>query len=310
MDIDATEAGPGHPWDESRTGSRPGKDEIVRSLLKVSSLIQDTAALHRGGEVKRSWTTPVAPDETSVVEAVAQLVRRARQSVDICFAEHTPRSRRFIEALRARKATVRVRITHSGPGRAGTREFWERVAGSDHIEVRTARVPLIDCVVVDCRSALLIADSPLGPQVSLTRAGGVVGALHALFLAVWRGATPVRARIDWGGRARAELAERVLRCLHSGMTDAQAADELSVSTRTYQCYVAEVMAALGATSRFQAGLRAAELGLLPTATPPTAPLETPSTAPPAAPLETPPTAPPATPLETPPTAPPAAPPED
>ncbi|MBL1081179.1 hypothetical protein JK359_04170 [Streptomyces actinomycinicus] len=94
------------------------------------------------------------------------------------------------------------------------------------------------------------------------------------------------------------------------MTDAQAADELSVSTRTYQCYVAEVMAALGATSRFQAGLRAAELGLLPTATPPTAPLETPSTAPPAAPLETPPTAPPATPLETPPTAPPAAPPED
>ncbi len=49
-----------------------------------------------------------------------------------------------------------------------------------------------------------------------------------------------------------------------------AARELSVSVRTYRRYVAEMMSLLGADSRFQAGVRAAELGL-PPLTPPAAP---------------------------------------
>ncbi len=53
----------------------------------------------------------------------------------------------------------------------------------------------------------------------------------------------------------------ILEALGSGLTDAAAARRLGVSLRTYRRRVAELMAALEAGSRFQAGLRAGELGL-------------------------------------------------
>lgn len=294
----------GQAWGESRRGSGAGKDEVDRALLEVSCLIEDAVAVRGGSGGSGSDeppTVPVAPDEASITAAIAEQVGRARQSVDICFAEHTTRTDRCVEILRARDEAVPVRLLFAGSGHAsapghphphghahgqghgqahgpGHRhnpppapQPWEALAAHEHVLVRTARVPLIDCVVVDGTSALLIADSAMGPQVSLTRSCGVVGALHSLFAAVWRGATPVPAGIDWGSAARAEFVAWILGCLHSGMTDQQAADELSVSLRTYRRYVAEIMTALGATSRFQAGLRAAELGLLPAPVPPSTP---------------------------------------
>ncbi|MFB7503166.1 helix-turn-helix transcriptional regulator [Streptomyces broussonetiae] len=239
----------------------------------MSSLIDNAVALHRDTEAEVPLAIPVEPDEASITAAIAEQICQARQSVDICFAEHTTRARRVIEILRARNETVRVRIARSEPGRHRVPEHWEDLAASEHIELRIARVPLIDCVIVDGRSAVLIADSALGPQASLTRSDGVADALHALFAAVWCSATPVPVRIDWDGHARATFVKQVLGCLNSGMTDEQAADELSVSMRTYRRHVARIMATLGANSRFQAGLRAAELGLLPSPVPRAAPPE-------------------------------------
>ncbi|MEU4487633.1 helix-turn-helix domain-containing protein [Streptomyces purpurascens] len=54
---------------------------------------------------------------------------------------------------------------------------------------------------------------------------------------------------------------RVLRALASGATDETAARELGMSLRTYRRRVAELLLALNAGSRFQAGLRAGEMGL-------------------------------------------------
>lgn len=56
-------------------------------------------------------------------------------------------------------------------------------------------------------------------------------------------------------------AREVLYALGSGMTDVTASRELGMSLRTYGRRVAELLVALGADSRFQAGLRAGELGL-------------------------------------------------
>ncbi|WP_404955541.1 LuxR family transcriptional regulator [Streptomyces sp. 147326] len=225
--------------------------------------------MHRDRESEASSVVPVKPDETTVIATAAELIGRARQSVDVSFAEHTTRSRDIDELLRAlvaaRGDAVRVRLlfARSAPGRD---RLWERLdhpAASGGFDVRIARVPLVDSLIVDGRSALLIADSPIGPQASVTRGAGVVGALRALFTAVWNGAAPAPGQIDWGDRARSEFAGRILGCLHAGMADELAARELSVSMRTYRRYVAEIMTALGANSRFQAGLHAAELGLLP-----------------------------------------------
>ncbi|MEV0087319.1 hypothetical protein [Saccharopolyspora sp. NPDC050642] len=60
-----------------------------------------------------------------------------------------------------------------------------------------------------------------------------------------------------------EFAQQVLKMLYAGHTYEVAAQELAVSVRTYRRCVAEIVELLGANSRFQAGVRAAEVGLLP-----------------------------------------------
>ena len=82
---------------------------------------------------------------------------------------------------------------------------------------------------------------------------------------------PVRgglARLGRAGHVRRALAElrslapRVLELLAAGGKDESAARTLGLGVRTYRRRVAELMAALGAESRFQAGVRARELGLV------------------------------------------------
>ncbi len=55
---------------------------------------------------------------------------------------------------------------------------------------------------------------------------------------------------------------QVLRMLGCGMKDDTAARQLDVSVRTYRRHVAAILKTLGVSTRFEAGLKAAELGLL------------------------------------------------
>ncbi|MEK8171079.1 hypothetical protein NKH77_20600 [Streptomyces sp. M19] len=54
----------------------------------------------------------------------------------------------------------------------------------------------------------------------------------------------------------------MLERLRDGVTDEAAARELAISVRTYRRYVTGILELLGAASRFQAGVRATELGIL------------------------------------------------
>jgi DNA-binding NarL/FixJ family response regulator len=58
-----------------------------------------------------------------------------------------------------------------------------------------------------------------------------------------------------------DSARDVLRALGEGLTDEAASRRLGVSLRTYRRRVADLLMTLEAGSRFQAGLRAGELGL-------------------------------------------------
>ncbi|WP_274560762.1 LuxR C-terminal-related transcriptional regulator [Streptomyces spiramyceticus] len=58
-----------------------------------------------------------------------------------------------------------------------------------------------------------------------------------------------------------EQAREILRMLSAGHTDETASRQLGMSLRTYRRRVAELMTMLGATSRFQAGIRAREFGI-------------------------------------------------
>ncbi|MEU4213026.1 LuxR family transcriptional regulator [Streptomyces sp. NPDC026206] len=194
------------------------------------------------------------------------LIRRVVESVDVVLASEADHATAVLDALTElftrREDAVRVRLL-CAPASADW-EFVRRYAIERRwAAVRIARIPLLSAVIVDGCEALVCADSAVGRRASLIRAADVTQSLLTLFDGVWRNSVDVAVPIEFGDRTRTETARRILEQLYAGATDEVSARELSMSVRTYRRYVAEIMTVVGASSRFQAGVRAAELGLLP-----------------------------------------------
>jgi DNA-binding NarL/FixJ family response regulator len=119
-----------------------------------------------------------------------------------------------------------------------------------------------ETILIDRRVVIMAGDLAHGERsFSVVWAADVVTAVQSLFEAAWRAATDL-ADYDRELAELRVLAPRILNLLGSGCKDETAARTLSLSVRTYRRRVAELMDALGATSRFQAGVRARELGLV------------------------------------------------
>lgn len=138
-----------------------------------------------------------------------------------------------------------------------------RLVRSQGALVRISRSPLPhETILIDRRVMILAGrETPIGREYTVTTSQILVDGVHSLFRAIWDTAVDLETylhsevpHLDADGR-------RILEALGSGLTDASAAKRLGVSLRTYRRRVAELMAGLEADSRFQAGLRAGELGL-------------------------------------------------
>ncbi|MFJ9815801.1 hypothetical protein ACIRU3_11085 [Streptomyces sp. NPDC101151] len=127
-------------------------------------------------------------------------------------------------------------------------------AGDRHRVTTERYLPLL---VIDRRIAFVLVD-PGEPRAAalMIRQTGIVAALVNLFEALWARATDLDALDITATEAR------VLRALAEYGKDETAARALSMSLRKYRAHVAELMARLGATTRFQAALRARERGWL------------------------------------------------
>lgn len=243
-----------------------GGDEFERALRQVSALIDSTVDRHRDRQYGNSLVHTVDEGEEAVGLA-CELIAGTAERIDLVIASESPCAGALLAAmtalLEARGGNVAVRLLCT-PAKLDWRLVRTYAARRRWIEVRVARIPLVAAVIVDRREALVIADSMVGRRASLIRAEGVVTPLLTLFDGVWRNSVAVADQLDFGDAARTETARRILEQLRAGSTDEASARDLAISVRTYRRYIAEIMALLGATSRFQAGVRAAELGLLPT----------------------------------------------
>ncbi|WP_230992207.1 LuxR family transcriptional regulator [Streptomyces endocoffeicus] len=269
-DDDDGDDGPRHPGDDGPSGGseddgRPA-DDITEELLAVRALIESTVVKHRDRQLRNSWVAAVEADDKEVHAAAQDLLRTATERVDVVLAAEAAHVHVLHGALdgwlRSGGDTVRTRMLCA----QNTVDwgFVQRHVGDENaLEVRVARIPLLAALIVDGRAALVCADSAAGRRASTLRDSGVIETLQTLFDGIWRTALSVSERIELGERSRGELVRPILERLRLGATDEVAARELAVSVRTYRRYVAEIMALLGANSRFQAGVRAAELGLLP-----------------------------------------------
>jgi hypothetical protein len=136
------------------------------------------------------------------------------------------------------------------------------VATTHGATVRITRDELNETIIIDGRFAILAGDVVDGRRsYGVVTEPAVVQNVRSLFEAAWRAATDL-AVYDAQNAELCLLAPRVLELLASGCKDETAARVLGLGVRTYRRRVAELMTALGAESRFQAGVRARELGLI------------------------------------------------
>jgi hypothetical protein len=128
--------------------------------------------------------------------------------------------------------------------------------------VRVGTEDLNETILLDRRVAILAGDMAHGLRTfSVITSPQVVQGVSALFEVAWNAASDLAVHDATLVDLR-PLAPRILTALNEGWTDETAARALGLSLRTYRRRVAELMSALGATSRFQAGARARELGLV------------------------------------------------
>lgn len=113
------------------------------------------------------------------------------------------------------------------------------------------------------REIVLAPRDPDEPQVGtlVIRAPGHVTMALWLFERLWRSARPLSAQHDSRPHLT-DLEHQLLPQLTSGAKDEAAARELGVSVRTYRRHVTRLCDALGASSRFEAGVLAAQVGLV------------------------------------------------
>lgn len=137
-----------------------------------------------------------------------------------------------------------------------------RSAASRGASVRITPDDINETIIIDRRFAILAGDLRDGRRsYGVVSEPAVVQNVQSLFDAAWRPATDL-AVYDTQHTELRTLAPRVLELLASGCKDETAARTLGLGVRTYRRRVAELMHALGAESRFQAGMRARDLGLI------------------------------------------------
>ncbi|MFE9613512.1 LuxR C-terminal-related transcriptional regulator [Streptomyces sp. NPDC006012] len=163
---------------------------------------------------------------------------------------------------------VRMRSVYETDGFADTVSLETALRGTaEGGELRLASRLPVKLVVFDRAAALLPVrgDRPAAGSL-VVHSPALVEALVALFESVWARAAPVslESRQDWpvpdgGAKPRPdERTREILRLMATGMKDETIARVLKVSRRTVQKHVSEAGSLLGARTRFQIALLAAE----------------------------------------------------
>jgi DNA-binding NarL/FixJ family response regulator len=137
-----------------------------------------------------------------------------------------------------------------------------RAVASLGASIRITHDDINESIIIDRRFAVLAGDLRDGRRsYGVVTEPAVVQNVLSLFDAAWRSAVDLTV-YDAQHAELCSLAPRVMELLASGCKDETAARTLGLGVRTYRRRVAELMTALGAESRFQAGMRARDLGLL------------------------------------------------
>ncbi|MFJ8473924.1 helix-turn-helix domain-containing protein [Kitasatospora sp. NPDC094011] len=131
-------------------------------------------------------------------------------------------------------------------------------------QVRTAPTLPVRMIISDRREAVLPLDTNDAQTGAVVIAyEGPIAALCALFESVWQSANRLGTAVERNMDGLTRQHQESLHLLLQGLTDEAIAKRLGVSPRTARRIAAELLEALEARSRFQAGAHAVQNGWLP-----------------------------------------------
>ena len=119
-----------------------------------------------------------------------------------------------------------------------------------------------ETIISDRRAMILAGATVRGErEFTVTTSRALIDGVYAMYDAAWEGAVDLEEYLTRDLPVLDEDGRALLRMLTTGLTDEAAARRMGWSLRTYRRRVAEMMRLLEAESRFQAGVRAGELGI-------------------------------------------------
>lgn len=218
------------------------------------SLIRQSLLRHPDGELRQ--------DDRSVCDWAADLTSQARREVLTMQPDRTLTP----EAIRAGVACLRRGVTVKVL--AQRRALKDEATSALFAELIRygAQVRLLDgefqrVLIADRETALVQAEpDAASPGGALVEQGARAGVLLSFFDLCWSKALDASALLDPGLLDGTHL--KVLQAMAHADKDEVGARELGISVRTYRGRVAELLKHLQAATRFQAALRAKELGLI------------------------------------------------
>ncbi|MFD1147726.1 helix-turn-helix transcriptional regulator [Saccharothrix hoggarensis] len=198
----------------------------------------------------------------SAFTAVEHLLVGIRREVLLLVPAYTPDSFEFssqvMDGVLRRGGQLRVVWASEFVDQAPVVAF-ARWLGARGVVPRAAHHVPVRAVIMDRQVGVLLDDR----QPELVRTSSALESLCRFADRLWERARPVRsatvAESSGHGPSRSEL---VLQLLAEGLTDEAVARRIGVSVRTVRNDVASTMTHMDARSRFQAGVRAARLGLV------------------------------------------------
>ena len=169
---------------------------------------------------------------------------------------------------RARGVNCKLIFQHVSRSSLGMRGYF-RAVQKHGVAVSTSSESFDTMSIYDRRTAFIPLGRSDGSEGSVMITNGpVVQFLCRFFERLWAGAMPFEDADSAHEQAFSDDRLLLLRLLAAGLKDDAIANRLGIAVRTCRRYVANVLVELGATSRFQAGVRVGQLGLLPLEPPP------------------------------------------
>ncbi|MFI8102458.1 LuxR C-terminal-related transcriptional regulator [Streptomyces sp. NPDC086023] len=157
------------------------------------------------------------------------------------------------ESMLARGVRMRTIYQHTARYSRPTAAYVERVTALG-AQVRTLGDGLMRMIIFDRHTGLMAVRDTRGAAL-VVREPNVVHFMTGAFERSWLGAEPFPTTVgpDLARSISDELRGTIVRLLSEGLEDKAIARRLGMSERTCQRHIAEIMRAVGAKSRFQAG---------------------------------------------------------